>query len=106
MTRVLAVLVASTFVTSQGATQQGSVTMKGRAPVSAEILKVKLPRPVEVDLPHGIHLMLLEDHRVRHERGAARDAVRPAADGMLHVGVDADDADVFREPQRGLEMVG
>lgn len=64
MTRVLAVLVASTFVTSQGATQQGSVTMKGRAPVSAEILKVKLPRPVEVDLPNGIHLMLLEDHRV------------------------------------------
>ena len=64
MTRVLAVLVASTFVAAQGAPQQGSVTMKGRAPVSAEILKVKLPRPVEVDLPNGIHLMLLEDHRV------------------------------------------
>ena len=64
MTRALAVLIASSFVTAQGAPQQGSVTMKGRAPVSAEILKVKLPRPVEVDLPNGIHLMLLEDHRV------------------------------------------
>jgi predicted Zn-dependent peptidase len=64
MIRALAVLAASTFVTAQGAPQQGAVTMKGRAPVSAEILKLKLPRPVEVALPNGIHLMLLEDHRV------------------------------------------
>ncbi len=64
MTRALAILMASAVVTAQGAPQQGSVTMKGRAPVSTEILKVKLPRPVEVDLPNGIHLMLLEDHRV------------------------------------------
>jgi zinc protease len=62
--RALAVLAASTVVSAQGAPQPGSVTMKGRAPVSSEILKVKLPRPVEVDLPNGIHLMLLEDHRV------------------------------------------
>jgi len=34
-----------------------------RAPVSKEILKVKLPRPVETTLPNGIHLMILEDHR-------------------------------------------
>ena len=61
--RALAVLAASTLVTEQGG-QQGAVTMKGRAPVSAEILKVKLPRPAEVDLPNGIHLMVLEDHRV------------------------------------------
>lgn len=64
MTRALAILMASAVVTAQGAPQQGSVTMKGRAPVSTEILKVKLPRPVEVDLPNGVHLMLLEDHRV------------------------------------------
>jgi zinc protease len=38
--------------------------MKGRAPVSTETLKVKLPRPVEVDLPNGLHLMVLEDRRV------------------------------------------
>ena len=35
-----------------------------RAPVSKEILKVKLPRPIETTLPNGINLMILEDHRV------------------------------------------
>ena len=34
-----------------------------RAPVSKDILKVKLPRPAEFILPNGIHLMILEDHR-------------------------------------------
>jgi zinc protease len=34
-----------------------------RAPVSKEILKVTLPRPIETTLPNGIHLMILEDHR-------------------------------------------
>jgi zinc protease len=34
-----------------------------RAPVSKDILKVKLPRPVETTLPNGIGLMILEDHR-------------------------------------------
>jgi zinc protease len=41
-----------------------AVVLKGRAPVSTEILKVKLPRPVEVDLPNGLHLMVLEDRRL------------------------------------------
>lgn len=40
------------------------VVVKGKAPVSNEILKVKLPRPQEADLSNGIHLMILEDHRV------------------------------------------
>jgi zinc protease len=40
------------------------VVVKGNAPVSSEILKVKLPRPQEADLPNGIHVMVLEDHRV------------------------------------------
>ena len=35
-----------------------------RAPVSKDILKVKLPRPIETVLPNGINLMILEDHRV------------------------------------------
>jgi predicted Zn-dependent peptidase len=39
------------------------VVLKGKAPVSNEILKIKLPRPQEADLPNGIHLMVLEDHR-------------------------------------------
>jgi zinc protease len=34
-----------------------------RAPVSKDILKVKLPRPIEATLPNGINVMILEDHR-------------------------------------------
>ncbi|MFI5177422.1 MAG: M16 family metallopeptidase [Vicinamibacterales bacterium] len=46
--------------------QQSSkaVVMKGRAPVSTDVLKIKLPRPAEVDLPNGLHLMVLEDRRL------------------------------------------
>lgn len=40
------------------------VVMKGRAPVSTDVLKVKLPRPAEADLPNGLHLMVLEDRRL------------------------------------------
>src|SRR4029077_16919786 len=45
------------------ATPASKVERLNRAPVSKEILKVKLPRPVETVLPNGIHLMILEDHR-------------------------------------------
>src|ERR1039457_2711396 len=34
-----------------------------RAPVSKDILKVTLPRPIETVLANGIHVMILEDHR-------------------------------------------
>ena len=40
------------------------MVLKGKAPVSSEALKVKLPRPQEVDLPNGLHLMVLEDHKL------------------------------------------
>ena len=40
------------------------VVIKGKAPVSSGILRVKLPRPREADLANGIHLMVLEDHRL------------------------------------------
>jgi zinc protease len=36
----------------------------GRAPVSNEVLKVKLPRPVEMTLPNGLTLLILEEHRL------------------------------------------
>jgi zinc protease len=55
-------------VTTQSPAGQASpskgVVLKGKAPVSSEILKVKLPRPSEADLANGIHLMVLEDHRM------------------------------------------
>ncbi len=49
---------------AQNPPPQGGVVMKGRAPVSTDILKVTLPRPVEADLPNGLHVMVLEDRRV------------------------------------------
>jgi zinc protease len=51
----------------QGAAQPPSsqaVVIKGRAPVSTEILKLKLPRAAEADLPNGLHVIVLEDRRV------------------------------------------
>jgi zinc protease len=40
------------------------VVKKGKVPVSTEILKANLPKPIEADLANGAHLMVLEDHRV------------------------------------------
>jgi zinc protease len=40
------------------------MVLKGRAPVSSEILKVKLPRPKEATLPNGLRLMVMEDRRL------------------------------------------
>jgi len=40
------------------------VVRKGKAPVSDETLRVRLPRPAEADLANGLHLMVLEDRRV------------------------------------------
>ena len=40
------------------------MVLKGKAPVSNEVLKVKLPRPQEASLANGLHLMVLEDHRL------------------------------------------
>lgn len=39
------------------------VVPKGKAPVSKEVLRVKLPTPAEAHLPNGAHLMVLEDRR-------------------------------------------
>jgi predicted Zn-dependent peptidase len=41
-----------------------AVVMKGRAPVSTEILKLKLPKAAEADLTNGLHVIVLEDRRV------------------------------------------
>ncbi len=40
------------------------VVKYNRAPVSNEVLKVKLPRPVERQLSNGIKLLVVESHRV------------------------------------------
>jgi len=40
------------------------VERKNRAPVSKEILRVKLPKPVETTLANGLTVLILEDHRL------------------------------------------
>lgn len=39
------------------------VQRKNRAPVSKEILRVKLPKPVETTLENGLTVLIMEDHR-------------------------------------------
>jgi zinc protease len=58
-----ALLAATVLAQDQPSPTQG-VVKKGKVPVSNEVLKVKLPKPAEVDLPNGLHLMVLEDHRL------------------------------------------
>jgi zinc protease len=72
MQAAVATILAATLATT-GWSQGGSADDKSiptskverlnRAPVSKDILDVKLPRPIETTLPNGIHLMILEDHR-------------------------------------------
>lgn len=40
-----------------------AVVLKGKAPVSDQVLNVRLPRPKEGNLANGIHLIVLEDRR-------------------------------------------
>src|ERR1700683_1861323 len=40
------------------------VERKNRAPVSKEILRVKLPKPTETKLSNGLTVLILEDHRL------------------------------------------
>ena len=63
--------VVTVFVAAQAAPggqgqppSSAGLVVKGKAPVSNDILKVKLPKPQEADLPNGLHLMVLEDHRL------------------------------------------
>ena len=45
------------------ATPPSKIERKNRAPVSREILRVKLPKPIEAKLSNGLTVLILEDHR-------------------------------------------
>jgi zinc protease len=44
-------------------TPPSKVERKNKAPVSREILRVKLPKPIEAKLKNGLTVLILEDHR-------------------------------------------
>ena len=64
----LALLVVQAPVLGQGAAAPpappSAPPFKNRAPVSDEVITVKLPRAQETQLSNGAYLMVLEDHRV------------------------------------------
>src|SRR5271157_4106184 len=65
---VILAAVPGGFLRAQEPDSQGAATFRGmvrlnRAPVSNEVLKVKLPRPVERRLSNGLKLVILESHR-------------------------------------------
>ncbi len=59
----LGLVLAQGVPPAQQATDFTGVTLKNRAPVSNEVLKVKFPKPVESKLKNGMELLVLEDHR-------------------------------------------
>ncbi len=74
------------------------MVLKGKAPVSNDVLKVRLPRPQEADLPNGLHLIVLED---RHLPQVAFQIVIPGAGGYFDpqgkVGLATYTAQLMRE---------
>ncbi len=55
-------LIATALAQEPDASFRGMVRLN-RAPVSNDVLKVKLPRPVERQLSNGLRLVILESHR-------------------------------------------
>ncbi len=60
----VAALATAQTPAAQPATSLAGVVKLNRAPVSNEVLKVKLPRPVERKLSNGLKLLVVESHRV------------------------------------------
>jgi predicted Zn-dependent peptidase len=68
-TAFLAFAAVTTFSFTQGPPQDSKavsvskIERKGKAPVSKDVLKVKLPRAVEYTLDNGLTVLIIEDHR-------------------------------------------
>lgn len=61
----LGLMAASTFAQeNEKAIPLSQVERKNKAPVSNEVLHVSLPKPVELKLPNGLTVLVLENHRL------------------------------------------
>jgi zinc protease len=60
---LLAVTPAAGQQPGEKASSVSKVVRLNRAPVSKEVLRVKLPKPFETTLPNGLRVLILEDHR-------------------------------------------
>ncbi len=63
MAVALVVSLAVPLAAQQPTPQEAGNERFNRAPISKEILRVKLPKPVEATLPNGLSVLILEDHR-------------------------------------------
>jgi len=105
---LLSTVLATVVIVSAGAQQapggqaqppsSAGLVVKGKAPVSNDILKVTLPKPQEADLPNGLHLMVLEDHRLPR---VAVQIIIPGAGGYFDppamIGLSTYTAQMMRE---------
>jgi len=53
-----------TFAQEEHGTDTSKVERKGRAPVSKDLLKVMLPKPIEATLSNGLTVLIMENHRL------------------------------------------
>ena len=111
MRRVVIVMLAVVFCATNASSQQSDestkgAVIKGRAPVSEEVLQVKLPRAQEAELSNGVHLMVLEDHRLPR---VSFQIVIPGAGGYYDspqlTGLSVYTAQMMREGTRNIQDV-
>jgi hypothetical protein len=85
------------------------VERKNKAPVSDEILRVKIPKPTEMTLPNGLTVLVLEDHRLplvnraadHSGRGRVERSRRSARSGQYHRGhVEGRHRNAFEQADR------
>ena len=64
---LFALLASAALLAAQGTdkeVQLSKIERKNRAPVSKEVLRVKLPKPTEAKLDNGLTVLILEHHRL------------------------------------------
>src|SRR6516164_8207309 len=70
MTKLIPLILAASVLAAQQAPESdksvslSKVERKNKAPVSKELIKVKLPRPVEAKLDNGLTVLIIENHKL------------------------------------------